>query len=131
MLRRVVPAWPPPVEVVDEPGRRLDVDAVAHRHHTRHALVGDLRGQGPVRTDPVVHTGRRIGGGGPLRVRGAARVEHQHRNPGLDKQRAQRRPVDKRLLGRRIRVLEHEVAVPPVADPGAEGEHRHRDRVVG
>jgi hypothetical protein len=35
------------VEVLDEPGRGIDVAVVAHRHHARHALVGDLAGQRP------------------------------------------------------------------------------------
>ena len=66
----------PLVDVLDEPGRGVNVDLVAHRHHARHALVGDLGGQRPIGADPLVHPGRRIGGGGGLGVGGAAGVEH-------------------------------------------------------
>ena len=46
------------VQVRHELGRGHDVHVVPHRHHARHARVGDLGGQRPVRPDPRVHIPR-------------------------------------------------------------------------
>ena len=125
------------VEVGDELGRGDDVDVVAHRHHTGHARVGDLRGERPVGPDPVVHARRRavgrvgVGGVGGFGVGRAAGVEHQHRHPVADEQPGQRGSVDQLLVRVRAGVLEQQIAVaaracrPGQADAVAQRRHRH------